>query len=155
MRDKERSQASLVGAWISVEEKDAAQERVIRISNASDAPVYDVSVRIPGMREERLGELPPKTTTTLEARAPSSNKTSRATSAAVSLFLVQASVTRETRTDDPPPELEFRDGSGKLWHRSPDGKLRQMHERTFTSVRASVKAPFLELTSESEPRKSR
>ncbi|WP_229871970.1 hypothetical protein [Streptomyces longisporoflavus] len=155
MRDKERSQACLVGAWISIEDKGGKTERLIRISNASDAPVYDISVRVPGMRwEQHLSELPPKTTTTLDARPPS-HRTSRATSATVGVWMFQASVTRETRSEDPPPELEFRDGSGKLWRRPPDGKLREIHERTFSTLRSSLKLPFLEISADSKEQRYR
>ncbi|MGW7261698.1 hypothetical protein [Streptomyces sp. NPDC054834] len=153
VHDKERGQASLVGAWIGIKENAGKQERVIRISNASDAPVYEVTVRVPGMREENLSELLPKSTTTLDVRPPSS-KSSRIASATVSMWVFSASATRETRSDDPPPELEFRDGSGKLWRRSPDGKLKLINERTFTSVRTSLKLPFMEVTSEPKQPKS-
>lgn len=149
VHDKERAQASLVGGWVGIEEKAGKQERVTRVSNASDAPVYEVTIRVPGTREEYLSELPPKTTTTLNARPPSS-KSSRVVTAAISMWMFEASATRETRSDDPPPELEFRDGSGKLWRRSPNGKLKVIRERTFTSFRTSIKLPFAEVSSESK-----
>jgi hypothetical protein len=152
VHDKERGQASLVGAWVGIEEKADKQERVIRISNASDAPVYEVTVDGPGMKQEYLSELPPKTTTTLNTRPPSS-KSSQVASATIKLWMFETSAIRETISDDPPPNLEFRDGSGRLWRRASDGRLKLIHERTFTSVRTSLKFPFVEVISESKPPK--
>src|SRR3954447_4179578 len=45
--DKERDQASNVAAWVARRVENGTQRKVLRVSNGSDAPVYEIIARVP------------------------------------------------------------------------------------------------------------
>src|SRR3954467_9280139 len=50
--DKERAQASSVAAWVvRRRDEEGKQHRLVLVSNGSDAPVYEVSARVPGVHK--------------------------------------------------------------------------------------------------------
>jgi hypothetical protein len=141
VHDKERSQASLVAGWIGITTDGGQLRRVLRISNGSDTSIYDVTARIPSIREITLPELPAKTTTSVDIVVPQTAAMKRV-EISINLWVLAGSAVRETVSQDLSPELEFRDGSGRLWKRSPDGRLTQLRERTFTYSEAKLGGLF-------------
>jgi hypothetical protein len=49
--DKERGQASKVAAWVALFGEPGKEHRIVRLSNSSDAPVYELIVSSAKMPE--------------------------------------------------------------------------------------------------------
>jgi hypothetical protein len=155
--DKEREQASHVAAWVGVVEDSGKSRRVLRVTNGSDASVYEITAKVQGSAGTQLAELPAKTTTTVDlislnqkdTRSSSDRKPSTI-SARMSFWMIELEGTgvAETVSQEPAPELEFRDAVGRWWQRMPDGRLKHISNRSsssfrFSEVRARYRIPLL------------
>jgi len=136
--DKEREQARHVASWVGLVEEDGKLRRILRITNGSEAPVYELTAWSPDSVEIRLTELPPKATTTADLglvndRRPSRDPQASIVSARIRFWFmeVEGTAVSETMSQEPAPELEFRDAVGRWWHRSADGRLKPIKERAF------------------------
>jgi hypothetical protein len=105
--DERRSQAARISAWIELYRKpDGAWELAFHIHNASDMPIYEVELPLPGGDEgaaEFVGLVPPGQT----IRRPAPADWVR------------------TYVDPEPVQIEFLDSSGRNWARDERGKLRR------------------------------
>ncbi len=134
--DKERDQASKVAAWIALVNEDGHRKRVLRISNGSDASIYELTCRPHNDREIFLEELPAKATTAVGLRGvgPQPKITKQAIAGIKFWFVsVETTTTTEVFSQEPSPEIEFCDALGRWWRRSPRGEVRRIRSRVRTT----------------------
>jgi hypothetical protein len=126
--DKEREQASKVAAWIALVEEDGQRKRVLRISNGSDASIYEFTCKPDYDREIFLDELPAKATTTVALRRAALPPT---VMAELERWFISFGVpTTEAFSQEPSPKIEFRDALGRWWERLPGGDVKKIRSRT-------------------------
>lgn len=104
--DERRAQAARISAWVEVYRKpDGGREIAFHIHNASDMPIYEVELPLPGEKEERepefVGMVPPGQT--IRRAAPAE-------------WL-------RSYTDPEPVQIEFLDSAGRRWTRDEQGAL--------------------------------
>lgn len=105
--DERRAQGAKISAWVEVYRKaDGSREIAFHIHNASDMPIYEVELPLPGPagdseQTEFIGLVPPGQT--IRRAAPSD-------------WL-------RSYTDPEPVQIEFLDSSGRRWERNESGVL--------------------------------
>ena len=107
--DERRSQAARVSAWVKMYRRtDGARELAFHVHNASDMPIYEVELPLPGpdgraaeADAEFIGLVPPGQT----IRRPAPKDWSR------------------TYVQPEPVEIEFTDSAGREWRRNEQGTL--------------------------------
>jgi hypothetical protein len=151
--DKERDQASKVAAWIALVDEDGQQKRVLRISNGSDASVYDLTCKPANERQISLQELPAKAVTTVNLRGagPSPKMTKQSGGGVKFLGIsMEPTITSEVFSQEPSPEIEFCDALGRWWRRLPGGEVERIKSRARTTTRTVTKSTLLGLKEESQ-----
>jgi hypothetical protein len=143
--DKEREQASKVAAWIALVEEDGHRKRVLRISNGSDASIYEFTCKLDDDREIFLDELPAKATTTVALRraAPPPTTMKQEHTAEVKFWVISigATATTEAFSQELSPKIEFCDALGRWWQRLPGGDVKKIRSRTRTTYTVSKSPP--------------
>lgn len=105
--DERRAQASRISAWIEAYRKpDGSREVAFHIHNASDMPIYEVELPLPGLSqdepaEEFIGLVPPGQT--IRRLAPAG--------------------WRRSYIEPEPVQIEFLDSAGRRWTRDEQGAL--------------------------------
>lgn len=104
--DERRAQAARISAWVEVYRKqDGGREIAFHIHNASDMPIYEVELPLPGEKEgqepEFVGMVPPGQT--IRRAAPAE--------------WLRSYVGPE------PVQIEFLDSAGRRWTRDEQGAL--------------------------------
>jgi hypothetical protein len=142
--DKERDQASQIGAWVALTTEAEQKRRVVRVNNASKGPIYEVIVRFPASSDLEIPELIAGGLVTLELpdNYPQVTRTqTRSVSTGVSLPFVsiEASRAEETVLGEESPEIQFRDAVGRWWRRDSTGRLSKISgpTRITTNIRSS------------------
>lgn len=134
--DKQRDQASKISAWIGTTTESGARKRILRITNTSDAAVYDLFVRPKKSDPIFLPEIPAKDAKTLILRGKPPPAEGDAMSVSVSLlgFTVGLEERASKMTIETPPIFEFCDASGRWWKRTSRRKLKRIRQRTLQTV---------------------
>jgi hypothetical protein len=128
--EKERGQASLVTAWVALREQNGEHLRVLQVSNASEASVYEVGVRFDRGKNNFVPELPGKATVSFGLPPDKAGFSGTAIWDNTAGKFVEL-LGWEVTTERAPADLEFRDAVGRIWRRSPDGSLTRLRERTI------------------------
>ncbi|MGC9666855.1 hypothetical protein ACNTMW_09905 [Planosporangium sp. 12N6] len=107
--DERRAQAARISAWVEMYVRtDGRKELAFHIHNASDMPIYEVELPLPGKSDgdgvEFVGLVPPGQT--IRRAAPQE-------------WL-------RTYAEPEPVEIEFLDSAGRRWGRDEQGRLRQV-----------------------------
>lgn len=135
VKEGERQQAGKVGAWVQLtEDGTTSPGRQLRVSNNSDGPISDLTVRVGG-KEYRFNEVLPHSIvpSDLPPRPPSANV--KETTVGVKMWFVAVEGTiREETVSEEPIELEFRDSVGRFWLRNSNGRLKRLYGRTIRHV---------------------
>lgn len=139
--DRERDQASKVAAWITLIDEHGQSKRILRISNGSDASIYDLTCRLEGEEPVPVKELPAKAVTTVNlGGAGPAPKIAKQERLGVPTFSLEMTTTTEIFSQEPSPEIEFSDALGRWWRRSTDGKLERIRSRTTTTTHTTSKS---------------
>lgn len=165
VRDKEREQASKVAAWFGLSSADSGGNRFLRVANSSDAPVYELIVRVPGTPELHLPDLAATSSTTLELQGTPGERAIKkeaefSVGAGLNLWVISLEVGQtkitETVIAEPPPEIQFRDAVGRWWKRDEKGRLSSIvgptRSRMETRIRSSM--PFSRSSASTETHKA-
>lgn len=130
--DKQREQATKVSAWTGTMTKDGKRKRILRITNTSDAAVYDVFIKPDRSDPILLLELPSKDSRTLDLPGDPTPAQERTIKYKVDSALVDHFVRVETRSvlssvpPEPLPVLEFCDAACRWWRRSSQRKVQRI-----------------------------
>ena len=150
--DRERRQASQIGAWLAFSDESGNGHPVARVNNSSDAPVYEVTVRFAGLADLTVPELIAGSIVTLEL--PDSARKfihteSRSGSVGLKLLLFEVESSRVEEKivlEEGSAEIQFRDAVGRWWKRDDTGRLSRINgskrivisTREYTSSRTRI-----------------
>jgi len=142
--DKERGQASQIAAWVALAGESGNKRPVAQVSNGSNAPVYEVIIRFPGLSDLSLPELVAGSITTLElpdsARNLIRSKTQTKSGGLKWFFIeVEASRTVERVLGEESPVIQFRDALGRWWMRDNLGQLARISGPTRITTTSSAR----------------
>jgi hypothetical protein len=137
--DKERGQASQIGAWLALTGEVGKERPVARVSNSSNAPVYEVIIKFPGLSDLNVPELIAGSIATLELpdnaeKFIRSEKRSGSAGLKLFFFEVEASRTEEKILGEESPEIHFRDALGRWWRRDKIGRLSRIQGPTKITI---------------------
>lgn len=125
--DKQRNQASKIGAWfVEVEESS----RAACITNVSDAPIYQVELLTPNIPDVQPFILPASETAII--KLPGKSDKGLAGSQFVKIIdrAEKGIQTREIWESEQQPSIQFRDAVGRWWNRDSAGQLSKRSGRT-------------------------
>jgi tetratricopeptide (TPR) repeat protein len=142
--DKERDQASQIGAWVALITESGKERRVVRVNNISKGAVFEVIIRFPHSPDLKVSEIIAGGFVTLEfpenyPRVTQAQKITVSTSVSLPFVNFEASRTEETVLGEESPEIQFRDAVGRWWRRDSNGRLSKISgpTRITTSSRFS------------------
>jgi hypothetical protein len=138
--DKERDQASNVSAWIGTIIDGGKRKRVLRVSNTSDAAVFDLFIKPQGSDPVFLLELPAKDSRVVNLQgdpSPVKERTVQASVAFAGVTIERVSASSQA-TIEPLPILEFCDSAGRWWRRSSRRRVRRIRQRKIDIVTTRV-----------------
>jgi hypothetical protein len=127
--DRERGQASQIGAWLALTGEEGEARPVAKASNSSNAPVYEVIISFPGLPDLSVPELISGSIVTLELPDSAqkfirSEKRSGSVGLKLFFYEIESSRTEEKLVlGEESPKIQFRDAVGRWWRRDSTGRL--------------------------------
>jgi hypothetical protein len=131
--DKERNQASKVGAWFV---KTDESRRAACITNASVAPIYEIELLEPPMPNVQSPILPAGGAAIIELLEESDKDPGGPQVVRIIDRAEEGILTREIWESEQQPTIQFRDAVGRWWKRDSAGRLLK---RTGRTTRYTVK----------------
>ncbi|MFD7380053.1 hypothetical protein [Streptomyces mirabilis] len=125
VRDKEMDQASKVAAWIGMKEESDRQVFHLLINNSSNAPIYEISVKVSARTRIILQSLAAGGIYETEVPSDEIPRESSKKSVTIAIGSLVEATWESEETKEVPLEVFFRDSLGRWWERKADGRLRR------------------------------